>query len=117
MARLAGRVNLDRPNVRVLAVKGDPKSLLDLGQAAVDDLRGFLLRPLKLTVKAPGRVGLYWFRDGSWVVENFNDAPVVVELNGRRFSVPARGWRYEWRRARGAPGFSNLEAGTVNANN
>ena len=117
VARLAGRVNLDRPNVRVLAVKGDPKSLLDLGQAAVDDLRGFLLRPWKLTVKAPNRVGWYWFRDGSWVVENFNDAPVAVELNGRRFSVPARGWRYQWHRARGAHGFSNLEAGTVNANN
>ena len=117
VARLAGRVNLDRPNVRVLAVNRNPKSLLELDQAALDDLRGFLLRPWKLTVKAPNRVGLYWFRDGSWVVENFNDAPVAVELNGRRFSVPAREWRYEWRRARGTPRLSNLEAGTVNANN
>jgi hypothetical protein len=117
VARLAGRVNLDRPNVRILAVNRNPKSLLELDQAALDDLRGFLLRPWKLTVKAPNRVGLYWFRDGSWVVENFNDAPVAVELNGRRFSVPAREWRYEWRRARGTPRLSNLEAGTVNANN
>ena len=117
VARLKGQVKLDVPNVRVLAVKGDPKSLLELPESALNDLRAFLLRPLKVSFQAPNRVGLYYFRDGSWVVENFNDQSAPVKLNGRPLTVPARDWRYDWRAKPKAPKLSNLEAGTVNANN
>lgn len=96
-ARLAGREVLQRPNVHVLPVKGNPKSLLDLPGAELDALRAPLLQPFKTEFRAPNRVALYLFNGRRWVVENFNDQPVTVELNGQRLEVPARGWRYALR--------------------
>ena len=95
--RLAERVQLDSPNIQVLPVKGDPKSLLELPQSMLDVLRAPLLKPLGHSFKAPNRVALYLFTDGSWVVENFNDQPVQVELDSQPIDVPARGWQYEWK--------------------
>ena len=95
--QLTNKVDLAAKNVQVLPVKGDPKSLLKLSQAELDTMRGPLLRPLKATFHAPNQVALYLFKDGSWVVENFNDQPVDVELKGRKMTVSARGWTYRWR--------------------
>ncbi|MBU6402588.1 MAG: hypothetical protein KGS61_19895, partial [Verrucomicrobia bacterium] len=95
--RIEGQVNLESPNVRILAVKGDPKSLLELSNPELDNLRVHLLRPFQISFKAPNRVGLYLFSDASWVVENFTDEPAAVELNGQALSVPARGWTYRWK--------------------
>jgi hypothetical protein len=95
--KLGGRVNLQAPNVRLLAVKGDPKSLLQLSPKELDDLREPLLRPWNSSFKAPNKVGLYLFDKASWVVENFNDQPVQVELNGKPLLIQARGWAYEWK--------------------
>ncbi|MBI2926013.1 MAG: hypothetical protein HYY24_09940 [Verrucomicrobia bacterium] len=95
--RLAHVVKLDAPNVHMLPVKGDPKSLLQLSQTELDELRAPLLRPLKATFRAPNRVALYLFKDGSWVVENFNDQPVDVELRGKKLTVTARGWQHQWK--------------------
>ena len=94
--QLTNKVDLAAKNVQVLPVKGDPKSLLKLSQAELDTMRGPLLRPLKATFHAPNQVALYLFKDGSWVVENFNDQPAEVELNGRRLTIQARGWEYRW---------------------
>ncbi len=96
-ARLEGRAELGASNVRILKVGGDPKSLLRLPQSELDTLRVPLLQVLRMTFRAPNQVGLYLFRDGSWVVENFNDQPVTVDLNGRASSVAARGWIQQWR--------------------
>ena len=60
-------------------------------------MRTPLLRPFKTTFKAPNQVALYLFRDGSWVVENFNDEAVTVELNQRQLKIAARGWQWEWK--------------------
>jgi hypothetical protein len=79
-----------------LAVKGDPKSLLQLRQKELDELRAALLRPFKTSFAAPDQVALYLFGDGSCVIENFNDTPASVELNGRSGKVPARGWLQHW---------------------
>jgi hypothetical protein len=95
--RLSGRVQLDVSNVRVLAVKGDPKSLLKMEPAALEALRAPLLRSLKTTFSAPNQVALYLFADGSWVVENFNDTPAQVRLNDQPMTVEPRGWKYQWR--------------------
>ena len=95
--RLGGRVQLDAPNVRVLPVRGNPKSLLELPRADLDAIRQPLLKPLGCTFNAPNRVALYLFADGSWVIENFNDPPVTVELNGASMTIAARGWRYDWK--------------------
>jgi hypothetical protein len=89
-------MKLDAPNIRVLPLKGDPKSLLQLTQKELDELRAPLLRPFNATFKAPNQVALYLFRDGSWVVENFTDEAVTAELNGQVLTVAARGWQHHW---------------------
>jgi hypothetical protein len=93
---LTNGVKLDALNVRVLPVKGDPKSLLQLRQKELDELRASLLRPFKTSFAAPDQVAVYLFRDGSWVIENFNDTPARVELNGKPGTVPTRGWLQHW---------------------
>jgi hypothetical protein len=95
--RLRGKVDLTGPNVRTLPVKGQPKSLLELPEKELNSLRAPLLKALGATLVAPNQVALYLFRDGSWVVENFNDAPAAVELNGKKLTVAARGWDHEWK--------------------
>jgi hypothetical protein len=62
---LEGKLKLDAPNVQVLTVGGDSKSLLKLPQARLDALRHPLLRPLGRSFRAPNKVGLYLFDDGS----------------------------------------------------
>jgi hypothetical protein len=95
--QLDGRIHLDAPNVRILPVSSKPKSLLELSQGDLDAIRQWLLEPLGRTFKAPNRVALYLFADGSWVVENFNDEVVAVELNGESQQVVARGWTMKWK--------------------
>jgi hypothetical protein len=94
--RLAGKVNLAAPNVHLLPVKGDPKSLLALPQAELDALRAAILRPLGHTFRAPNRVALYLFADGSWTIENFGDEAAHVELDGAAHTVAPRGWLLHW---------------------
>jgi hypothetical protein len=84
-------------NVRILPVKGDPKSLLRLGGQELEAIRAPLLQPLNTTFHGPNEVGLYLFADGSYVVENFGAQEAAVELNGAAFKVPARGWVSRWR--------------------
>jgi len=95
--RLAGKLELKAANVRILPVKGDPKSLLQAPQEEVDAMRTHLLRALGHSLRAPSRVALYLFRDGSWVVENFNDEAATVELDGKQYTVAARGWLCHWK--------------------
>lgn len=90
------QMKLDAENVMVLPVQGDPKRLLQLPQQEIDRLRVRLLRPFKTTFKAPNKVSLYMFDDGSWVVENFNDDEVTVELNRQTLKVAGRGWVQKW---------------------
>jgi hypothetical protein len=92
---LKDRVWLDTPNVRILRVNGDPRSLLQLSQAELDDLRAPMVTPFRASFKAPNQVGLYLFKGGGWVVENFGDQPARVELKGCTFTVPPRDWRLE----------------------
>lgn len=95
--RLKGVVELNAPNVQVLAVNGKPRSLLQRGQRELDALRRPLLAALHTSFRAPNGVALYLFEPDSWVVENFNDFPATVELNGQTMTIEARGWTYQWR--------------------
>jgi hypothetical protein len=90
--RLGNRLNPRPPNVQILPVNGAPESLLELPRTKLDAIRGPLLRPLKTTFHAPNSVALYLFRDGGFVVENFNDAATDVEVNGQALTVEGRGW-------------------------
>ena len=94
--RLEENVAAGASNVHVLPVKGDPKGLLGLPQATLDALRAPLLEPLSRHFEAPNRVALYLFHGGSWVVENFNDDPVTIKLDGQPLRVEGRGWRLHW---------------------
>jgi hypothetical protein len=94
---LGDQVDLKAPGVHVLAVQGEPKSLLRLGQAELDPLRAAMLKPLRVKFQAPNKTGLYLFRDGSRVVENFNDEPIEVQFNGKSETIPARGWAAHWK--------------------
>lgn len=93
---LAGRVDLAGSNVHTLPVQGDPKSLLAMNQPQLDALRPALLAPFQTAFRAPGKVALYLFKDKAFVVENFNDHPVDVELNGQHIQVAARAWHCQW---------------------
>ena len=95
--KLTGKVDVSAANVQVLAVGGEPKRLMDLPQKELDDLRAPLLRPLGHTLRAPNRVAFYPFADGSWVIENFNDTPVTVDLDGHSWEVAARSWTMQWK--------------------
>ena len=95
--QLAGKVKLDVPSVHILPVKGDPKSLLELPQAELDASRSAILRPLGHRFHAPNRVAFYLFADGSWVIENFRDETVDVELDGTKRTVSPRGWLFHWK--------------------
>ena len=95
--RLAGKVDLDRPNVLQLKVNGAPASLMNLSGSEIDSLRVRLLRPFLTEFQAPNRTALYLFDDGSWVVENFNDEPAQARLNGEAVSIPPRGWVCRWK--------------------
>ena len=56
-----------------------------------------MLRPLGHTFRAPNRVALYLFADGSWVIENFRDEAADVELDGTTRTVAPRGWLAHWK--------------------
>jgi hypothetical protein len=94
---LTNQLPLGGPNVRVLPVNGDPKSLLALEEKLVDDLRRSVLGPFKTSFHAPSRVSIYLFQDNSWVIENFNDYPIEANLNGKQIKVASRGWQCEWK--------------------
>jgi hypothetical protein len=93
---LEGKVDVKAVNVHIIPVKSEPKTLLDVSGPELDSFRGPLLSSLKISFKAPNRVALYLFKDESWVIENFNDSSVSVELNGRQLTVAPRNWLYEW---------------------
>ncbi|MGA2618881.1 MAG: hypothetical protein ABSF26_14825 [Thermoguttaceae bacterium] len=94
--RLSGKVNLAAANVRLLPLKGGPKSLLQLPPAELDAIRAAILPGVGHTFRAPNRVALYLFADGSWTIENFNDEPASVKLDDASRAVPARGWLLSW---------------------
>ena len=95
--RLAGRVSLDRENVHVLAVNGDPKTVWALPAKRIDAIRAAMLRPFGVRFQGPARTALYLFDDGSWVAESFHDAPINVTINGQAVGIEANGWAQFWR--------------------
>jgi len=95
--RLEGQVQLAKPNVKILEVKGNPRSLLELSGDDLARIRAPLLDAFGASFRAPNRVALYLFRDGSWVAENFSDGAVQVEVNGKAHSIEGRSWIKEWK--------------------
>lgn len=89
-------MNLTAANVQTIRVRGEPKRILELAQKELDALRLPLLQPLGSSFQAPSRVALYLFADGSWVIENFNDEPVVVELAGKQQRLVGHSWAMQW---------------------
>jgi hypothetical protein len=71
--------------------------LLTLSRAELDAIRDAMLHPMSHSFHPPGRVALYLFSDGSWVIENFRDDAVRVELDGTTQTVPPREWLLQWK--------------------
>ncbi len=94
---LTNQLDLTAGNIQILPVERNPKRLLELPQNQLDLLRQPLLKAFRVSFKAPNRVSLYLFEDGSHVVENFNDQEAQIELDGARLSVAPRGWLQKWR--------------------
>jgi hypothetical protein len=94
---LAGRVNLERPNVHILRFDGKARTMLKLPQPELRELRAKMLKPFGVTFDAPAGVALYLFEDGSWTIENFNDAAAPVALNGEAIHLPLRQWLHRWK--------------------
>jgi hypothetical protein len=94
---LADELPKKAANVQILSVQGEPKTLLQMDDAAVNALREPMLRPLGTSFNGPNNVGLYLFEDGSWAVENFKDVPVTITLNQTAQEIPARAWKYSWK--------------------
>jgi len=94
--KLKSKIKLNVPNVNVLKVKSKPKRLLKMSQKELDAVREPLLSSLEAPFHAPSKVALYLFDDKSWVIENFNDKIVEVELNGTHLRIPARCWLYQF---------------------
>jgi hypothetical protein len=90
--RLPRQVDVNQHHIKTLDINGNPASLLELPQRAIDALREPLLKPLGYTLVAPSRVAFYPFADGSWVLESFNDREVRAELNGEAIDIAPRGW-------------------------
>lgn len=95
--RIEAQIPLDAPNVHILNVSGDPKSLLALSTDDLATLREPFLKPFKTAFKAPNGVSLYLFKDHSWVIENFNDVSASVAINGQTMEIEPRGWKYLWK--------------------
>ncbi len=95
--RLSGKIPLDAENVWVLKVGGRPAALSELAPQQLNALREPLLEPFGIRFRAPSDVGLYLFADGSWVVENFADRRVQVNLNGEDLLVGPRAWVFQWK--------------------
>lgn len=93
---LGNSVNTTLPNVALLNVSGKPDSLYALTQERLNELRAPLLKPFRTSFQAPNRVALYLFTKGGWVIENFNDEPVDVTLNGQPLHIAARAWSHRW---------------------
>lgn len=95
--RIESQIPLDAPNVHILKISGDPKSLLTLSGDTLTSLREPFLKPFKTSFKAPNGVSLYLFTDHSWVIENFNNSSASVEINGQTIDIEPRGWKYLWK--------------------
>jgi hypothetical protein len=93
---LSPRLNLPAANVRVVTLPRPPDYLLVQQRAPLDDLRAPLLKALQVSFSAPDQVALYLFSPSGWVVENFNDEPVNVLLNGQVLKIAGRGWICHW---------------------
>jgi len=66
--RLQG-VNLDRKNVTILKVSGNPRSLLELTRQQLKPIRDKMLAPFGMKFDAPNKVALYLIGDDCLIVE------------------------------------------------
>lgn len=95
--RVKDDVKLAAPNVHVLRYEGRARSMLEISRERLLAIRTPMLAPLNIRFDAPAGVALYPFDDGSWVIENFNDAAADVVINDEKLTVAPRQWRQRWK--------------------
>ena len=97
VSALSSKVDFSASNVYILNVTGNPPLLLSSPPTELQIFRDALLTPLGLQFTAPVNVSYFPFSDGSWVVENFSNKQVEVQVAGNTLSVGARAWQYSWK--------------------
>ncbi len=61
-----------------------------------DPVKGAHARTILAAIRGPNRAALDLFADRSWTVENCDDEPIKVKLDGQRLRVEDCGWRFHW---------------------
>jgi len=78
--------NSGASSVRILKTGGQPKSLYQMSEGALNEIRNHMLAPLGIELHGPAKVALYLLDNDMEVLENFNDMPVqmALRLSGRK---------------------------------
>lgn len=93
-----GRPWLTAANVRIVPRKESSWEFCNLPPERLAELRGFVLPVFGIKdFRAPNRVGLILFTDGSRVILNFDDSPASITLDHSSFTLSAHSTRCFWR--------------------
>ncbi len=95
--RLRGSVDIDRANVRILEVQQKPESIpQSISTEKLTLIRAAMTKPFSVNYEGPSRTALYYFDDGSWVLESYRNSPLTLTVNGKSVDVQPNGWAQHW---------------------
>jgi hypothetical protein len=76
------RSNYLSGNMYVLTIPDDMGNLYDYPAGALNEIRRVLSKDMDLYIEGPSKVGLFMYDNRTFVVENFNDEPVEINVVG-----------------------------------
>ena len=76
------RSNYLSGNMYVLTIPDDMGNLYDYPQGALNEIRRVLSKDMDLYIEGPSKVGLFMYDNRTFVVENFNDETVEINVVG-----------------------------------
>jgi hypothetical protein len=95
--RLRGRVDLNRANVKILEVQEKPESIpQSISTEKLASIRAAMTKPFSVNYDGPSRTALYYFDDGSWVLESYRNSPITFTVNGKSVDLQANSWAQHW---------------------
>ncbi|MDR0938363.1 MAG: hypothetical protein LBN29_03250 [Mediterranea sp.] len=83
------RAPYSQGNLYVLTIPDDAGNLYDYPEEALNTIRNILSRDMEISIKAPSKVALMLYDNGTFIVESFRDEPVVVTVVTRGKSSAA----------------------------
>lgn len=76
------RALYSKGNLYVLTIPDDMGNLYDYPEGALNEIRRVMSEDLAFHLEGPSKVGLFLYDNNTLVVENFNDTPVNIRLDG-----------------------------------